>query len=76
MKIEIIGSGDRCFQQLYDNLKSAIIKQKIIAPIKVYEPEEAPPAYKYSALPALFINEKLVAGGKVLSVKKIEKHFI
>ena len=70
MLIEIIGSGDKKTQELYENVRNAIVSEKIISPIKVYDEDNAP-SYTYANVPALFFNKILISSGKSLSPKII-----
>jgi small redox-active disulfide protein 2 len=72
MIIKILGSGCNKCLTLADNTHAALAKLKIEAPVlKVTDFAEIA-AYGVMSTPALVIDDKVVAVGKVLSCAEIE----
>ena len=73
MIIKILGSGCKKCQALGENAKAAALGTgKNAEIVKVTDPAEIA-AYGLMSTPGLVIDEKLVSGGKVLTVQEIAR---
>jgi small redox-active disulfide protein 2 len=74
MKIEVLGPGCKRCEQLYDNVKAAILKSKDPEGIKLEKIQDIHYFSKMGVFmtPGLVINGKTVSVGKVLSVEEID----
>ena len=73
MVIKVLGTGCPSRMKLEANVRTAISEAGIEASVEKVEDLQKIMEYGVMSTPALVINEKVVAKGKVLSVKDIKK---
>lgn len=73
MKIEILGMGCPKCKKLYENTQAAVAELKIQADIIKVEDINRITEYAVWATPALAVDGKVKAAGKVLSADEIKK---
>lgn len=73
MVIKVLGTGCPSCMKLEANVRTAISEAGIEASVEKVEDLQKIMEYGVMSTPALVINEKVVAKGKVLSVKDIKK---
>lgn len=74
MNIKVLGTGCKKCDTLMKNVKEAVEKAGVDATIEKVEDVQKIISYGVMSTPALVIDEKLVASGKVLKAKDIAKH--
>lgn len=74
MEIKILGTGCSKCGKLEENTKKAIEELKIDASIEKVTDFKKIIKYGVMQTPALVIDDKVVAAGKVLSVEEIKKY--
>lgn len=73
MNIKILGRGCASCKKLYGNTKKAVTEMNISADVEYITDMEKVMAYSVMSMPALVVNEQVVAMGKVLKPAKIVK---
>ena len=73
MNIKILGGGCTSCKKLYENTKKAVAETGIKAEVEYITDMEKVMAYSVMSMPALVVNEKVVATGKVLKPAEIVK---
>ena len=73
MKIKILGGGCASCKKLYENIKKVVAKTGVDAEVEYITDMEKVMAYSVMSMPALVVNEKVVAMGKVLKPAEIVK---
>lgn len=73
MNIKILGGGCTSCKKLYENTKKAVAETGITADIEYITDMEKVMAYSVMSMPALVVNEQVVAMGKVLKPAEIVK---
>ncbi len=73
MNIKILGGGCPSCKKLYENTKKAVAETGITADTEYITDMEKVMAYGVMSLPALVVNEQVVAMGKVLKPAEIVK---
>lgn len=73
MKIKILGGGCASCKKLYKNIKKVVAKTGVDAEVEYITDMEKVMAYSVMSMPALVVNEKVVAMGKVLKPAEIVK---
>ena len=73
MNIKILGGGCTSCKKLYENTKKAVAETGIKAEVEYITDMEKVMAYSVMSMPALVVNEKVVAMGKVLKPAEIVK---
>lgn len=71
--IKVLGAGCKSCHQLYENTKQAAKTAGISAEVLYITDMQQVMAYGVMRLPALVVNEKVVAQGKVMKADEIEK---
>lgn len=75
MNIKVLGTGCKKCDTLMKNVKEAVENAGVEASIEKVEDVQKIISYGVMSTPALVIDEKLVASGKVLKSKDIVKFF-
>ena len=73
MNIKILGGGCISCKKLYENTKKAVAETGITADAEHITDKEKIMAYSVMNMPALVVNEQVVAMGKVLKPAEIVK---
>lgn len=73
MNIKILGGGCTSCKKLYENTKKAVAETGITADIEYITDMEKIMTYSVMSMPALVVNEQVVAMGKVLKSAEIVK---
>lgn len=73
MNIKILGGGCTSCKKLYENTKKAVAETGIKAKVEYITDMEKVMAYSVMSMPALVVNEQVVAMGKVLKPAEIVK---
>lgn len=73
MVIKILGTGCRACRKLEQNVRTALDELELDATIEKVENLNDIADYGLVQTPALVINEKIVAAGKVLSMEDIKE---
>ena len=73
MNIRILGGGCTSCKKLYKNAEKAVAETGITADIEYITDMEKVMAYSVMSMPALVVNEQVVAMGKVLKPAEIVK---
>lgn len=73
MNIKILGGGCSSCKKLYENTKKAAAEMKICADVEYITDMQKIMEYGVMKMPALVVNEKAVAMGKVLKSAEIVK---
>lgn len=73
MNIKILGGGCTSCKKLYENTKKAVAETGITADIEYITDMEKIMTYSVMSMPALVVNEQVVAMGKVLKPAEIVK---
>lgn len=73
MNIKILGGGCASCKKLYENTKKAVAETEITADIEYITDMEKIMTYSVMSMPALVVNEQVVAMGKVLKSAEIAK---
>lgn len=73
MNIRILGGGCSSCKKLYENTKKVIAETKIKAEVEYITDMQKIMEYGIMKMPALIVNEKVVAMGKVLKPAEIVK---
>ena len=73
MNIKILGGGCASCKKLYENTKKAVAETGIKAEVEYITDMEKVMAYSVMSMPALVVNEQVVAMGKVLKPAEIVK---
>ena len=73
MKIEILGMGCPKCKQLFENVKKAVEETGVEADIVKVEDMEKITEYGVMITPALSIDGKIIASGKILTSEEIKK---
>ena len=73
MKIEVLGSGCKRCQALFDNVKSAAKNADMEADIQKCEDYQTILKYGVMVTPALVVDGKVVLSGKVPAVEELVK---
>ncbi|MBE6843514.1 MAG: thioredoxin family protein [Ruminococcus sp.] len=73
MNIKILGGGCTSCKKLYENTKKAVAETGIKAEVEYITDMEKVMAYSVMSMPALVVNEQVVAMGKVLKPAEIVK---
>ena len=73
MNIKILGGGCASCKKLYENTKKAVAETGITADIEYTTDMEKIMTYSVMSMPALVVNEQVVAMGKVLKPAEIVK---
>lgn len=70
--IKVLGSGCKSCHQLYENAKDATKNMNLNIEVEYVTDMESIVSYGVMSMPALVVNEKVVAMGKVLKSNDIE----
>lgn len=73
MTIKVLGTGCKKCNDLYDNVQSALNAKGVTASVEKVEALQDIMVYGVMSTPALVVDGKVVATGKVLSASAIEK---
>ena len=73
MNIKILGGGCASCKKLYGNTKKAVTEMNISADVEYITDMEKVMAYSVMSMPALVVNEQVMATGKVLKPAEIMK---
>ncbi len=73
MNIKILGGGCTSCKKLYESTKKAVAETGIKAEVEYITDMEKVMAYSVMSMPALVVNEQVVAMGKVLKPAEIVK---
>lgn len=73
MNIKILGGGCASCKKLYGNKKKAVTEMNISADVEYITDMEKIMKYDVMSMPALVVNEQVVAMGKVLKPAEIVK---
>ena len=73
MNIKILGGGCASCKKLYENIKKVVAKTGVDAEVEYITDMEKVMAYGVMSMPALVVNEQVVAMGKVLKPAEIVK---
>ncbi|HNZ62891.1 MAG TPA: thioredoxin family protein [Bacillota bacterium] len=73
MTVKILGTGCKNCRTLLENTRKAVRKMGIDADVEYITDLEKIVSYGVMKMPALIINEKVMAMGKVLKPEEIEK---
>lgn len=73
MKIEVLGTGCKSCDKIYENVLSAIAKQSENIEVEKVKDVNYFAQKGVFMTPGLIINDKVVSTGKVLSVQEIEE---
>ena len=73
MNIKILGGGCTSCKKLYENTKKAVAETGITADIEYITDMKKIMTYSVMSMPALVVNEQVVAMGKVLKPAEIVK---
>lgn len=71
--IEVLGSGCASCHTQFENVKEAVKKMGISADVEYVTDLQKIMEYGVMSMPALVVNKKVVAMGKVLKANEIEK---
>lgn len=71
--IKVLGSGCASCHSLYENVKEAVKSMGLSVEVEYVTDMEKVMAYGVMSMPALVVNDKVVAMGKVLKAADIEK---
>lgn len=71
--IKVLGSGCASCHALYENAKEAVEKMGILVEVEYVTDLQKVMGYGVMSMPALVVNEKVVAMGKVLKPADVEK---
>lgn len=73
MNIKVLGGGCKNCERLLKATKEAVVNKGVDAEIEYITDIEIIMSYGIMSTPALVIDEKVVAAGRVLKTKDIEK---
>ena len=73
MNIKILGGGCTSCKKLYENTKKAVAETGIKAEVEYITDMKKIMTYSVMSMPALVVNEQVVAMGKVLKPDEIVK---
>ena len=73
MNIKILGGGCSSCKKLYENTKKAVAETGIKAEVEYITDMKKIMTYSVMSMPALVVNEQVVAMGKVLKPAEIVK---
>ena len=73
MNIKILGGGCTSCKKLYENTKKAVAESGITADVAYITDMETVMSYGVMRMPALVVNERVVAMGKVMKPAEIVK---
>lgn len=73
MNIKILGGGCTSCKKLYENTKKAVAETGIKAEVEYITDMKKIMTYSVMSMPALVVNEQVVAMGKVLKPAEIVK---
>lgn len=73
LSIKVLGAGCKACHQQYDYAKAAVANLGLPVEVEYITDMEKVMEYGVMTMPAIVINEKVAAAGKVLSVKDVEK---
>ena len=71
--IKVLGSGCASCHALYENTKEAVKKMGLSVEVEYVTDLQKVMEYGVMSMPALVVNKKVVAMGKVLKANEIEK---
>lgn len=74
MIIKVLGSGCASCDKLVENTKKAIEELGIDAKVEKVEDLKTIMSYGVMTTPALVVDEKVKAAGRVLTVKEVKKY--
>lgn len=73
MKIEVLGTGCAKCKKLEEEVRNALAEMDVAADVQKVEDIKKIMAYKVMMTPALVVNGKVKAAGKVLKREEIKK---
>lgn len=71
--IKVLGAGCKTCHQQYEHTKEAVANMGLSVTVEYITDMEIVMQYSVMVMPAIVINEKVAASGKLLSVKDVEK---
>ncbi len=71
--IKVLGAGCKSCHEQYENTKKAVVEMGISVEVEYITDMEKVMAYGVMSMPALVVNEKVVAMGKVLKPADVVK---
>ena len=71
--IKVLGAGCKTCHQQYENVKTAVSKLGLSVPVEYITNMEQVMAYGIMSMPAIVVNEAVVAYGKLLKPDEVEK---
>ncbi len=71
--IKVLGAGCKTCHQQYEHAKEAVSNLGLSVTVEYITDMEKVMEYGVMVMPAIVINEKVAASGKLLSVKDVEK---
>ena len=73
MNIKVLGGGCKSCEALLKSVKEAVASKGIHAEVEYITDMEKVMAYGVMSMPAIVVNEQVVAAGRVLSAGDVEK---
>lgn len=73
--VKVLGSGCKSCHALYENVKLAMKNMNVPVEVEYVTDMEVVVGYGVMSMPALVLNEKVIAMGKVMKVDEVEKLF-
>ena len=70
--IKVLGAGCKSCHEQYENVKKAVADMKLDAEVEYITDMEIVMSYGVMSMPAIVVNEKVVAMGKVLKAAQVE----
>lgn len=71
--IKVLGAGCKTCHQQYENVKEAVRNLDLSVEVEYITDMEKVMEYGVMVMPAIVINEKVAASGKLLSTRDVEK---
>lgn len=72
--IKVLGSGCKACHTLYENAKQAAAEAGLDTPVEYITDMEKIMEFGVMSMPALVVNDKVVAMGKVLKAEEVKKY--
>lgn len=74
--VKVLGSGCKSCHTLYENAKQAVLEAELNIEVEYITDMEKVMEYGVMSMPALVINDKVVAMGKVLKAEEVKKYLV
>ncbi|MCI5536553.1 MAG: thioredoxin family protein [Clostridiales bacterium] len=74
--VKVLGSGCKSCHALYENAKQAVSETGLNIEVEYITDMEKVMEYGVMSMPALVVNDKVVAMGKVLKAEEVKKYLV